>query len=171
MEIKDIKLYVDDRASEGVFRVHKDVFCDPEIFELEMKYIFERVWNFLGLETQIPKAHDFFTAHIGRTPLVVSRDAQGRVGAFVNACRHKGATVCRLEQGNAKYHVCPYHGWAYDSSGKNVDIKDRKSGCYAAAFDAEGHDLIPVARIASYKGMIFGSLSANVPELEETQIE
>lgn len=167
MDIKHVKLYVDDRPEEGVFRVHKGAFSDPEIFEMEMKYVFERVWNFLGLETQIPKSHDFFTTHIGRTPVLVSRGAKGELGAFINACRHKGATVCRLEQGNAKYHVCPYHGWAYDSGGKNVDIKDRQAGGYSAAFDAENHDLLPLARTASYRGMLFGSLSADVPPLED----
>ena len=159
-------LYIDDRPAEGVFRVHRDVYTDPVLFELEMKLIFERAWSFLALESEIRSPHDFVTRYIGRTPVIVSRDAQGRIGAFVNACRYKGATVCRLEQGNARYHVCPYHGWAYDSSGKNVDIKDRKSGCYAPAFDAENHDLVPVARVASYKGMIFGSLFAQVPELD-----
>jgi phenylpropionate dioxygenase-like ring-hydroxylating dioxygenase large terminal subunit len=132
-----------------------------------MKYIFERTWNYLALESEIGKPNDYVTRHIGRTPVIVMRDAKGKVGAFINACRHKGATVCRLEEGNAKYHVCPYHGWAYDASGKNVDIKDRSAGAYAPAFEAENHDLLPVARVAIYKGMIFGSLSADVPALEE----
>lgn len=166
MDVNHNKLYVDDRPADGVFRVHRDVYTDPVLFELEMKNIFERTWNYLALKSEIRNPNDFVTRTIGRTPVIVSRDAQGRVGAFVNACRHKGATVCRLEQGNARYHVCPYHGWAYDSSGKNVDIKDRNSGCYAPAFDAENHDLLPIARVASYKNMIFGSLSADVPELE-----
>jgi phenylpropionate dioxygenase-like ring-hydroxylating dioxygenase large terminal subunit len=167
MDLKSIRLYVDDRPGEGVFRVHKDVYSDPELFELEMKYIFERTWNYLALESEIAKPNDFVTRHIGRTPVLVTRDAQGRVGAFINACRHKGATVCRLEEGNAKFHVCPYHGWAYDASGRNVDIKDRAAGAYAPAFEAENHDLLPVAKVASYKGLIFGSLSPDVPPLEE----
>jgi benzoate/toluate 1,2-dioxygenase alpha subunit len=167
MELDRIRLYVDDRPSEGVFRVHRDVYADPELFELEMKYIFERTWNYLALESEIAKPNDFVTRHIGRTPVIVTRDAKGKIGAFINACRHKGATVCRLEEGNTKFHVCPYHGWAYDASGKNVDIKDRAAGAYAAAFEAENHDLLPVAKIASYKGMIFGSLSAEVPALED----
>jgi benzoate/toluate 1,2-dioxygenase alpha subunit/2,4,5-trichlorophenoxyacetic acid oxygenase 1 len=107
VNLEDIHLYVDDRPEEQVFRVHKDVYSDPELFELEMKYIFERTWIFLGLESQIAKPHDFLTTHIGRTPVLLARDAKGKLGAFVNACRHKGATVCRTEQGNAKYHVCP----------------------------------------------------------------
>jgi phenylpropionate dioxygenase-like ring-hydroxylating dioxygenase large terminal subunit len=168
MDLQHIRFYIDDRVQQdGVFRVHKDVFADPEVFEMEMRFIFGRTWNFLGLESQIAKPHDFLTTWIGRTPVMVSRDAQGRIGAFVNACRHKGATVCRVMEGNAKYHVCPYHGWAYDSAGRNVDIKDRKAGCYAPAFDAESHDLLPIAKIGAYNGLIFGSLSSAVPALEE----
>jgi len=159
--------YVDDRFAQGIFRLNPRVYTDPELFELEMKYIFERTWIFLALESQLRNPHDFVTAAIGRTPLVVMRDAKGKLGAFVNACRHKGATVCRTAEGNAKYHVCPYHGWAYDSSGKNVDIKDRKAGSYAPAFDADNHDLLPIARLESYRGLIFGSLSDQVPPLAD----
>jgi benzoate/toluate 1,2-dioxygenase alpha subunit len=167
MNLDDVRLYVDDRPAEGIFRLHRDLFRDPELFELEMKYIFERTWIFLGLESQVARANDFFTTHIGRTPVLVTRDAKGVIGAFVNACRHKGATVARLESGNAKFHVCPYHGWAYDASGKNVDIKDRAAGAYSPAFDAENHDLVPIAKLASYNGLVFGSLSPDVPTLEE----
>src|SRR6185503_7243900 len=167
MNLENLRLYIDDRPREGVFRLHRDVYTDPELFELEMKYIFERTWIFLALESQVGKPHDFVTTHIGRTPVLVSRDAKGAIGAFVNACRHKGATVCRVESGNAKFHVCPYHGWAYGSDGKNVDIKDRAAGAYSAAFDAENHDLVPIARLATYKGLVFGSLSADVPPLEQ----
>jgi benzoate/toluate 1,2-dioxygenase alpha subunit len=167
MDLDDIRLYVDDRPADGVFRLHRDVFSDPELFELEMKLIFERTWIFLGLETQVAKPNDFITTHIGRTPVLLAREAKGGLGAFVNACRHKGATVARVESGNAKFHVCPYHGWAYDAAGKNVDIKDRAAGAYAPAFDAESHDLLPIAKLASYKGLVFGSLSAEVPALED----
>ena len=167
MDLKDIRLYVDDRPAEGVFRVHRDVYSDPELHELEHKYIFERTWNFLALESQIAKPNDFVTAHIGRTPVLATRDAKGRLCAFVNVCRHKGAMLCAAEEGNAKYHVCPYHGWAYDASGKNVDIKDRKTGSYPPSFEAEDHNLVPLARVASYKGFIFGSLSDEVPPLED----
>jgi benzoate/toluate 1,2-dioxygenase subunit alpha len=167
MATKPARFYVDDRPDEGVFRVHRDVYSDPEIFELEMKYIFERTWNFLTIESQIPKPNDYITTYIGRSPVVVSRDAKGNICAFLNTCRHKGATICRFEKGNSKYHVCLYHGWAYDSSGKNISIKQREVADYPAAFDALNHDLIPLAKLATYKGLIFGSLSPEVPPLDE----
>src|SRR3954467_1306592 len=167
MNAENIRLYVDDRPADKVFKVRRDVFVDPELYELEMKYVFERTWSFLGLESQLANSNDYFTGAIGRTPVLVTRDAQGKIGAFINACRHKGATVARVESGNARFHVCPYHGWAYDASGNNVDIKDRAAGAYSAAFESESHDLIPIARLASYKGLVFGSLSADVPALED----
>jgi len=58
VDLKDIKLYVDDRPEEGAFRVHRDLFADPELFELEQKYIFERTWGFLAFESQLAKPHD-----------------------------------------------------------------------------------------------------------------
>lgn len=45
MATKPARFHVDDRPDEGVFRVHRDVYSDPEIFELEMRYIFERTWK------------------------------------------------------------------------------------------------------------------------------
>ena len=57
MDLKQLKLYIDDRPEEKIFRVHRDVFTDPAIFEMELKFIFERTWNFLGLESQIGRAH------------------------------------------------------------------------------------------------------------------
>lgn len=167
MQLNDIRLYVDDRPDEGVFRVHPALFASEELFELEQKLVFGRTWNFLALESQIPKPNDFFSTWIAKTPVLVTRDAKNKVHAFLNACRHKGAAVSRTEKGNSKYLVCPYHGWAYDATGKNVDIKDRKAGSYSENFDRDDHDLVPLAKVASYKGLIFGSLSPDVPPLED----
>lgn len=163
----DMSRYVDDRPQEGIFRVHKDVYSDPDVFEMEVRYIFERTWCFLGHESQIAQPHDWLSTWIARTPILVTRDGQGQVHAFINACRHKGAKLTRTERGNRKFHVCQYHGWVFGSDGRNGDIKNRRDGAYTEGFDIDSHDLIPVAKVASYKGLIFGSLSADVPELED----
>ncbi len=160
-------LLVDDRPAEGVFRVHRSVYTDPELFDLEQKYLFERTWIWLALESQVAQPNDFITTWIGRYPVLVSRDAAGRIGAFLNTCRHKGAVVCRSESGNRKVHVCPYHGWCYGSDGKNVGIKNRNEGAYSEAFERDDHGLVPLPRLASYKGLVFGSLCREVPPLED----
>lgn len=166
MTPEQIDRYVVDRVAQGEFNVHRDVFRDPTLFELEMTHIFEGTWIFLGFASQIPDPHDYFTGWIGRTPIVVMRNGEGRLGAYINSCRHRGALICHHAQGNAKYHVCNYHGWAYDSAGRNIDIKDKKDGAYSAAFDRDEHHLAKVPRFAEYRGILFGSLSTDVPTIE-----
>ena len=41
---KTLDAAVQDDPANGVYRVGRDIFTDPEIFELEMKYIFEGNW-------------------------------------------------------------------------------------------------------------------------------
>jgi benzoate/toluate 1,2-dioxygenase alpha subunit len=158
---------IDDRAGEGIFRVNRRVFTDPQIFDLEMKHLFESGWVFLGLESQLRNRHDFFAARIGRIPVLVTRGADDRLHAFVNSCPHKGARVCQLQKGNARVHVCPYHSWSFDSSGKNMAIKDRSGGHYAAAFDQDSHGLPTLAMLGNYRGFLFGSLTSEVLPIEE----
>jgi hypothetical protein len=82
MDVSQLKQYVDDRPEQGVFRVHRAVFSDPELFDLEQRYIFERTWQFLTLDSEIARPNDFVTAWIGRTPVLITRDAQGDVRAL-----------------------------------------------------------------------------------------
>ncbi len=167
MRFIDTRALVDDRPHEGVFRVHRDVFADAALFELEMENVFGKTWVFLGTESQVAKPNDFISTWIGRTPILVTRDKAGSLSAFLNICPHKGTQLVHAEQGNSKYHVCAYHGWAFDPAGRNIDIKDRAAACYPPAFEAQNHDLVPIARVASYGGLIFGSLSPDVPALDD----
>lgn len=163
----DLDDLVDDRVGEGVFRVKREVFTDQAVFQAELEHIFESTWLFIGLESQIANPHDFVTTYMGRQPVLLSRDAQGKLGCFLNSCRHRGAVVCPHRSGNARVHVCRYHGWTYDSAGCNTGVAQRKDGQYPPGFDDQDHDLTPIARLASYRGFIFGSLSADVPPLAE----
>ena len=162
-----LKNCIDDRPDDGVFRVHRDVYTDPEIFALEQRFIFERTWVFLGLESQLPGPNHYLTTQIGRAPVIVARGEDQKVRAFLNACRHKGAKILINEQGRQKYLTCQYHGWAYDCQGRNFHIKDQPTGAYSAAFETINHDLIPIARLESYKGLIFGCLVNDVPSLSD----
>lgn len=167
MRVEDIERLVDDRPEDGTFSVHRDLFSDPALFDLEMRHIFEASWVFVGLAGQAPAPHDFFTGHVGRQPVIVARDAGGALGCFINTCRHRGSILAHVDSGNARHHVCQYHGWAYDSAGKCVSIKDEKHGRYPQGFALEDHDLLRVPRFAEYRGFLFACLNPDVPPLEE----
>jgi len=158
---------VEDRTAEGVFRVHRDVFRNAALFELEVRHIFESTWVFLGLESDVPAPHDYVTTTVGRQPVVVMRAGDGKLGAYLNSCRHRGARVCHLERGNKRTHVCTYHGWAYDSGGRCVLVTDEAEGGYTESFRVQEHGLKPLARFGNYRGFLFGSLSPDVPPLED----
>lgn len=158
---------IDDRPAEGIFRVHSRVFTDPEVFDLEMKLIFEKSWNFLGFKSDLQKENDFFTAWIGRSPILVTRGKDGVVRAFRNKCPHRGAMLCQEQQGNARMFICPYHAWSFDSSGKAMGIKEKTAGAYPSSFENLDHGLEPIAHIGIYRGLVFGSLSKEVGTLED----
>ena len=71
------------------------------------------------------------------------RDKAGQIGAFINACPHRGATVCQLKRGNQRVLTCPYHGWSFNTAGALISIKDHANGAYPDAFEEEPHGLTP----------------------------
>ncbi|MCU0906508.1 MAG: benzoate 1,2-dioxygenase large subunit, partial [Rhodobacteraceae bacterium] len=52
---------VQDDPENGIFRARRDMFTDAELFELEMKHIFEGNWIYMAHESQIPNPGDYFT--------------------------------------------------------------------------------------------------------------
>jgi benzoate/toluate 1,2-dioxygenase subunit alpha len=164
--VGDVRAYIVDRPEEGMFTVDRALFSDPELFELEMKYIFEGTWVYLAHESQVARPHDFYTTTIGRQPVVLMRNQGGQIACFLNACPHRGATVCLAKRGNQKVLTCPYHGWSFNTSGALVGVKDHATGAYPEAFEQLDHGLAQVPRLASYRGFLFGSLNPMAEDLE-----
>lgn len=159
---------VQDDPENGIFSARRDMFTDPELFELEMKHIFEGNWIYMAHESQIPNPNDYFTLFMGRTPVVITRDKTGELHALVNACSHRGAMLCRFKRQNKATFTCPFHGWTFSNTGKLLKVKDPKTGGYPDQFDCDGsHDLTRVARFENYRGFLFGSLNPDVAPLAE----
>ena len=168
----DVRSRLDNMVIEdpeqGIFRARRDMFTDPELFELEMKYIFEGNWIYLAHEGQLPNANDYLTTWIGRQPVILSRDPQGELHAVLNACAHRGAMVCRRKKDNRSTWTCPFHGWTYNNTGKLLKVKEAKGAGYPEQFNTDGsHDMPKVPRFESYRGFLFGSLNPDVLPLEE----
>ncbi len=165
---KLLETAIQDDKETGVFRCRRDIFTNPELFELEMKYLFESNWVYLAHESQIPDNNDYYTTSIGRQPIIITRDKQGELHAVINACAHKGAMLCRRKHGNKGSFTCPFHGWTFSNAGKLLKVKDEKTTEYPVSFNKNGsHDLTKVARFESYRGFLFGSLNPNVQPLQE----
>ncbi|TCO81318.1 benzoate 1,2-dioxygenase alpha subunit [Plasticicumulans lactativorans] len=155
-------------TERGIYRARRDMFTDPELFELEMKHIFEGNWIYLAHESQLPNNNDYLTTHIGRQPIFIARNKNGELNAFINACSHRGSMLCRFKKGNKATYTCPFHGWTFSNSGKLLKVKDPDGAGYPESFNRDGsHDLTRIARFESYRGFLFGSLNPDVLPLAE----
>ena len=151
-------------------RVPYRLFHDPQIYELEQKRIFRGpVWSYLCLEAEIPKAGDFRTTWLGDTPVLVTRGMAGEIFACENRCAHRGALVRREAGGNDTSHTCIYHRWNYHLNGdlRGVPFQRgiRNEGGLAEDFDKQCHGLAKL-KVATYKGVVFGSFSEPAEALE-----
>ena len=100
-------------------RIPFAAYCDPAVYEEEQERIFRGpTWNYLALEAELPDEGDFLSTKVGETPVVVCRDSDGVLHAFVNRCMHRGMLLCRERQGNSENFICPYHQWTYDLTGQ-----------------------------------------------------
>ena len=81
-------------------RVHREVFQDPAIFDLEMERIFARSWVYVGHASQVPEQGDFLCTRIGAQPVVMTRHSDGRVHVLYNRCGHRGVKVVAEDHDN-----------------------------------------------------------------------
>ena len=138
-------------------RVHSRVYTDSQIFADEMERIFHRGWVFVGHASEIPEPGDYRLAWVGRYPIIMVRGADGEVRLLSNRCRHRANTVCQLERGNTRFFRCDYHGWMYRNDGSLASVSYPEG--YDRSFDKADFGLIPLPRMATYRGFVFGSIA------------
>src|SRR5687768_2147712 len=157
--------------AEGVTRVPYWVYQDEEIYREEQERIFRGpTWNYLCLEAELPETKSFVTTFVGDMPVVVARDAHGALHAWENRCAHRGALVCIQPRGSAERFTCIYHNWTYDHAGNLTNVAFRRgiAGKGGMPADARPESQAPKQlRVASLNGLVFGTLSADAPALEE----
>ena len=128
------------------------------------------MWNYLCLEAEVAKPGDYRTTFVGTMPVVVARDFDDEIYAFENRCAHRGALIALDSGGSARDFTCVYHAWNYDLKGnlKAVAFEDGVAGKggMPKTFCRSDHGPRKL-RIALFAGMVFGSLSDDVPPIEE----
>lgn len=148
-------------------RVHRTLYADPRIFELEMQRIFGTAWIYVGHESQIPGPGSYVATRIAQKALLLVRDLDGRIHLLHNQCAHRGAMVVATDSGEASEFRCCYHGWTYHTDGRLKSVPLQNG--YPKHFDPADPRtaMVRVPRVASYRGFVFASLAADGPGLED----
>jgi len=115
------------------------VYTDPDRFDAEQRAIFDRVPHLLAPSALLPE-NGHAVAHDGYgTPLILSRDQDGKAHVFANVCRHRGTRLIDSHDvAPAKRIICPYHAWAYKPDGQLTGMP--RADCFPG-FDKSAHGL------------------------------
>jgi phenylpropionate dioxygenase-like ring-hydroxylating dioxygenase large terminal subunit len=90
-------------------------YTSPEFHARELDRIFRAGWHFVGRADEMAEPGAYLAVDTAAGPLVLIREGTGRVGAFANTCRHRGARLlegrgCRRRARPAPARLVPSGG-------------------------------------------------------------
>lgn len=140
-------------------RIHRDVYLDPEVFELEMTHLWRNAWIYVGHDSQVPRPGDFYSTQIGRDPVILVRGSDSEVRVLPNRCSHKGTKLVSAAHGQCQGGLlrCPYHGWTYRLDGTLRTVPLR--GGYDESVQSEALRGLPELNSHNYRGFVFVRLA------------
>lgn len=137
-----------DYIDRGTLQLGDDVYRQPvDEYRSRTQAACERSRLFrerplcVGLARDLPTPGSYRVHDLSGQPLLLLRDQDGRLRAFLNVCRHRGARVAE-GCGEARGFTCPYHAWVYGLDGALVGRPEE------AAFpgvERAGHGLAELA--------------------------
>lgn len=156
---------------DGAKKVPYWVFQRDDVLEREKRRLFEgHTWQYLCLEAELPVPGDFVAVSMGETPVIVTRDFDGDLYGFENRCAHRGSLLALEDRGNVKEFTCVYHAWSHNLQGDLIGVafKDgiKGRGGVAKGFCMSDHGPRKL-RVATIAGLVFGTFSEDVEDLED----
>ena len=134
-------------------------YTDEETLRRERELIFGRSWQYVGHAGELREPGDRIPGDAGGIPVLVVRDAEGELRAFLNVCRHRGSVLVD-EPGRAATIQCPYHAWTYGLDGALRRAPRAEEGL------EEGIALRPV-QVGTWGPFVFVNPALDAPPLAE----
>jgi Rieske 2Fe-2S family protein len=142
-------------------------YTDPAVFAREQRTIFERLWLCAARSAEIPDPGQFQVVTAGTESVLLIRQRDRSLRAFLNVCRHRGARVCAEESGQVtRYLRCPYHAWSYELGGR---LAGAPNLARMPDVDRDAYGLVPVA-LREWLGYAWVCLAAEPPSFTGTVI-
>ena len=145
-----------------------DRYTSREFFDLEMKKLWPKVWQFVCREEHIPEPGDHIVYEIGDYSFIITRTDTGAIKAFYNSCLHRGTQLRpgRDEEGYALSGTdfrCPFHAWIWNIDGT---LKDLPCDWDFPHLDKDKLNL-PEAKVDTWGGFVFMNMDPDCKPLAE----
>jgi Rieske 2Fe-2S family protein len=138
-------------------------YFDPVHYAREQREIWGRQWIYLCRSESLPETRSFRTFDIAGQPVLLLRDEDGDIRAFFNACRHRGASLCRESEGRLPVSGihCPYHAWNYRLNGQLARIPSGGRPHYVSVEETHLHSIA----VKVWRGFIYVNLAGGEAQL------
>jgi len=156
-------LNLKQQALDQAYALDASLYRDKDFLQLEKIHLFQKHWQLMGHENQIPQIGDNLSIQIGDLPIIIVRKQNNDLIALHNVCRHRAGPLA-VETGNNPVLRCQYHGWSYDLNGQLKSAPEMQS---TQNFDICQHHL-PKAHLEIWQGFIF--VSVEPPSLSVAQM-
>ncbi|NND67654.1 MAG: Rieske 2Fe-2S domain-containing protein [Halioglobus sp.] len=136
-------------TGEEVWREPVESYRSEEHFQRELALLRRLAVPFCP-SAALREPGSYVAREAAGVPILAVRGEDGKVRAFRNACRHRGAEIAS-GTGNTKAFVCPYHGWTYQLDGRLQRVSHEHG---FPGLDKDAHGLVPV-KAEERSGIVF----------------
>lgn len=150
-----------ERPIEEAKVLHPLFYTEEQYVQVSNELLFGSHWFAAAHVQELSKPGDVKVVDVGKQSIILTCDKKGKLHAFYNTCRHRGARVLSAGSTGCKQLVCPYHWWAYRLDGTLKSTppaavpKERK----------EQLGLVPVPGVDIFAGIVFLNQQPNPPPL------
>ncbi len=139
-------------------------YTDKGFADREIDDMWPKTWQFACRDEHIPKPRDSYVHDLGPYSILIVRQPDMSVKAFINSCKHRGMQLqANGTRSNLKVIRCPFHGWTWKTDGSLMKIICEWDFPHA---NKEEFSLDSV-RVDNWGGFIFVNLDGNAPPLLE----
>ncbi len=142
-------------------------YVDDAMFVHERNSLFRESWAAIGFCKDIPHPGMVRPVDLLGTPMLMVRNAEGKINVFENVCRHRGMILVNEPRQLRGLITCPYHAWAYDLDGQ-LRRTPHVGGSGIDSHKSVNYCDLPLISVRAYvwRDVIFVNISGGAPAFE-----
>ena len=113
--LQRVLAHIDQRTTDlvdTIMEVPAAAYHDRTVAEAERARVFRRLPLAVALGSELRQPGSYSVVGLPGSEVLLVRQSDQGIKAFINACRHRGAPVAQ-GVGQCRSFSCPYHGWTY----------------------------------------------------------